>query len=57
MGYMFNEVDLETMQYVRRAFNPKNLANPDKLFPTPRTCGESANFMQKQPNNLQGEIY
>jgi glycolate oxidase len=56
MGYMFNEVDLETMQYVRRAFNPKNLANPDKLFPTPRTCGESANFMQKQPN-LQGEIY
>ena len=42
MPYMFNEIDIETMQYVRSAFNPKNLANPDKLFPTPRTCGESA---------------
>ncbi len=43
MPYMFNEVDLETMQYVRNGFNPDNLANPGKLFPTPRTCGEAAN--------------
>ncbi len=41
MPYMFNQIDLETMQYVRNAFNPKNLANPGKLFPTPRVCGES----------------
>ncbi|MBD2576235.1 glycolate oxidase subunit GlcD [Oscillatoria sp. FACHB-1406] len=40
---MFNEVDLETMQYVRQVFNAKGLANPGKLFPTPRTCGEAAN--------------
>ncbi len=46
MPYMFNEIDLETMQYVRSAFNPKNLANPDKLFPTPRTCGESARIIE-----------
>ena len=43
MSDMFSEVDLETMQYVRGAFNPKGLANPTKLFPTPRTCGEAAN--------------
>ncbi len=43
MPNMFTEVDLETMQYVRTAFNPKGLANPDKIFPTPRTCGEAAN--------------
>jgi len=43
MSDMFSEVDLETMQYVRSAFNPKGLANPTKLFPTPRTCGEAAN--------------
>jgi glycolate oxidase len=43
MSDMFSEVDLETMQYVRTAFNPKGLANPTKLFPTPRTCGEAAN--------------
>ena len=43
MPSMFAEIDLETMQYVRTAFNPKGLANPDKIFPTPRTCGEAAN--------------
>lgn len=43
MPQMFNAVDLETMQYVREAFNEKGLANPGKLFPTPRTCGEAAN--------------
>ncbi|BAW97601.1 glycolate oxidase, subunit GlcD [[Synechococcus] sp. NIES-970] len=42
MPDMFNDADLETMGYVRNAFNPKGLANPGKLFPTPRTCGESA---------------
>jgi len=43
MPQMFNATDLETMQYARAAFNPKGLANPGKLFPTPRTCGEAAN--------------
>ena len=43
MPYMFNETDLETMGYVRDSFNPKGLANPGKLFPTPRSCGEIAN--------------
>ncbi len=43
MSYMFNEIDLETMQWVRKVFNPDNLANPGKLFPTPRTCGEAGN--------------
>jgi glycolate oxidase len=30
------------MQLVRRAFDPEGLANPGKIFPTPRSCGESA---------------
>lgn len=42
MPLMFTETDLETMQWVRQVFNPQGLANPGKLFPTPRTCGESA---------------
>lgn len=42
MPDMFSETDLETMQRVRNAFDPKRLANPDKIFPTPRTCGEAA---------------
>jgi glycolate oxidase len=40
MSYMFAEPDLDTMQRVRCAFDPDNIANPDKLFPTPRLCGE-----------------
>lgn len=40
MSYMFADPDLETMQRVRWAFDPFNLSNPEKLFPTPRLCGE-----------------
>ncbi|WP_433825066.1 FAD-linked oxidase C-terminal domain-containing protein [Actinoplanes sp. CA-015351] len=40
MPRMFSDVDLETMQLVRCAFDPDNLANPGKVFPTPRLCGE-----------------
>ena len=42
MPNMFSDADLETMQWVRHTFNPKELANPGKIFPTPRTCGEAA---------------
>ncbi|MFB2771366.1 glycolate oxidase subunit GlcD [Pelatocladus sp. BLCC-F211] len=42
MPEMFTEADLETMQWVRQVFNPQGLANPEKIFPTPRTCGEAA---------------
>ncbi|NER08428.1 MAG: FAD-binding oxidoreductase, partial [Okeania sp. SIO3C4] len=54
MPLMFNETDLETMQWVRSVFNPKGLANPEKIFPIPRTCGESANVQQvKQFNGAE----
>ncbi|MEQ8997458.1 MAG: glycolate oxidase subunit GlcD [Coleofasciculus sp. B1-GNL1-01] len=43
MPDMFSEADLETMKWINQVFNPKGLANPGKVFPTPRTCGEAAN--------------
>ncbi|MBD2360132.1 glycolate oxidase subunit GlcD [Anabaena minutissima FACHB-250] len=49
MPDMFSTTDLETMQWIRQVFNPQGLANPGKIFPTPRTCGEAAN----QSNNQQ----
>lgn len=52
MPDMFTEADLETMGYVRDALNPKGLANPEKLFPTPRTCSESAKMVDVK--NLKG---
>lgn len=54
MPEMFNEVDLETMQWVRQVFNPKGLANPGKMFPTPRTCGEAANAKVVSANKIEG---
>jgi glycolate oxidase len=40
MPKMFTDEDLDTMQLVRCAFDPANLCNPGKIFPTPRLCGE-----------------
>jgi glycolate oxidase len=40
MSYMYAEPDLATMNRVRHALDPDNIANPEKLFPTPRLCGE-----------------
>jgi glycolate oxidase len=37
---MFSEDDLDTMHRLRCAFDPHGLANPGKVFPTPRLCGE-----------------
>ncbi len=50
MSEMFSPADLETMQQVRSAFDPKRLANPEKVFPTPRTCGEAAHQLKDFPN-------
>jgi glycolate oxidase len=40
MPRMYNDADLDTMQLVRCAFDPDGIANPGKVFPTPRLCGE-----------------
>ncbi len=40
MPRMFDDDDLDTMQLVRCAFDPASIANPGKVFPTPRLCGE-----------------
>jgi glycolate oxidase len=40
MPRMFSDEDLDTMQLVRCAFDPGGVANPGKVFPTPRLCGE-----------------
>jgi glycolate oxidase len=42
LDWMFAPDDLATMRLVREAFDPAGLANPGKIFPTPRSCGESA---------------
>ncbi len=40
MSELFTDDDLETMNYVRCAFDPQRALNPGKVFPTPRLCGD-----------------
>ena len=47
LDWMFSPADLETMQLVRKAFDPLQRANPGKLFPTPVSCGESSRRAQQ----------
>ncbi|KOP25796.1 glycolate oxidase subunit GlcD [Hapalosiphon sp. MRB220] len=53
MPEMFTEADLETMQWVRQVFNPQGLANPEKIFPTPRTCGEATKVMGESSKKFE----
>lgn len=41
MGGVYSEADLDNMQWVRSAFNPRSILNPNKIFPTPGRCGET----------------
>ncbi|WP_017571718.1 FAD-linked oxidase C-terminal domain-containing protein [Nocardiopsis halotolerans] len=40
MPRMYGPDDLATFDLFRRALDPDGIANPDKLLPTPRLCGE-----------------
>jgi glycolate oxidase len=54
MPSMFSERDLEVFERVRRAFDPDGLANPGKVLPTPRLCGEVPGPYRAHPLELLG---
>jgi glycolate oxidase len=54
MPLLFSESDLATMARVRRAFDPEGIANPGKIFPTPRLCGEVPGPYRAHPLELAG---
>jgi glycolate oxidase len=54
MAEQFGEADLETMQRVRRAFDEAAIMNPDKVFPTPRLCGEKPGPYTPHPIEVAG---
>jgi glycolate oxidase len=56
MPLMFDEDDLAAMQRLRRAFDPAGLANPGKLFPTPRLCGEVPGPYRQHPLERAGLV-
>ena len=56
MPKMFGEEDLAVMRRVRAAFDPEGLSNPDKLFPTPRLCGERPGPYRPHPLEEAGVV-
>jgi glycolate oxidase len=54
MTDMFSEQDLATFQRLRCAFDPDQLANPGKVMPTPRLCGEVPGPYRKHPLEQAG---
>ena len=54
MPQMFSEPDLAAFQRLRCAFDPDGLANPGKVMPTPRLCGEVPGPYRKHPLERAG---
>ena len=52
LDWMFGPDDLDTMSLLRQAFDPEQRANPGKVLPTPRTCGESAKRVVTLPAGI-----
>src|SRR3954452_12785141 len=49
MGKQYAEPDLAAFQKLRCAFDPHGLANPGKVMPTPRLCGEVPGLYRRHP--------
>jgi len=54
MPLMFSDEDLGAFQLLRCAFDPDQLANPGKVMPTPRLCGEVPGPYRQHPLEAAG---
>jgi glycolate oxidase len=56
MPAMFTEADMATHQLIRCALDPANLCNPNKIYPSPRLCGEVPGPYRPHPLEASGVI-
>jgi len=54
MPRMFEEPDFDAFQRLRCAFDPAGMANPGKVMPTPRLCGEVPGPYRQHPLEAAG---
>jgi glycolate oxidase len=54
MPAMFSDADLGVFQRLRCAFDPEQRANPGKVMPTPRLCGEVPGPYRRHPLEQAG---
>jgi glycolate oxidase len=55
LGEQFSVDDLDTMMLLRTAFDPERRFNPEKVFPTPRLCGDKAGIYVPHAVETAGE--
>jgi glycolate oxidase len=55
MTTMFADADLDAFQRLRCAFDPDGRANPGKVMPTPRLCGEVPGPYRRHPLEIAGQ--
>jgi glycolate dehydrogenase FAD-linked subunit len=55
LGEQFSVDDLDTMMRLRTAFDPERRFNPDKVFPTPRLCGDKPGAYVPHGSEISGE--
>ncbi len=55
LGEQFTADDLATMALVRETFDPERRCNPDKMFPTPRLCGDKPGAYVAHATEISGE--
>ena len=56
MQFMFSDDDMATHQLIRCAIDPHRMSNPDKVYPTPRLCGEVPGPYRQHPLEAAGVI-
>jgi len=56
MTLLFSQQDLEAMKKLRAVFNPENLLNPNKIFPSNQGCRELPRNLQQSSNQESGGI-
>jgi glycolate oxidase len=56
LGEQFSADDLATMQSIRAAFDPLAIFNPDKMFPTPRLCGDVPGAYVAHPLEARDDV-
>ena len=55
LGEQFSPDDLATMQMIRTTFDPERRFNPEKMFPTPRLCGDKPGAYVPHATETAGE--
>jgi glycolate oxidase len=56
LGEQFSADDLATMQLIRATFDPLAIFNPDKMFPTPRLCGDLPGAYVAHPSEARDDV-